>query len=96
MGDYQVRFLGEGVAARRPPYPTHVTLALHLKSMEKNSINSGTPSAVTERPASPTLRQDTYIVLNLLRPSELEWLKQQRLRVAEVFRQSVSNPAPTD
>ena len=62
----------------------------------KNLTNSGTPFMAMERPASPTLRQDTYIVLNLLRPSELEWLKRQRLRVAEVFRQSVSTHAPTD
>jgi hypothetical protein len=48
----------------------------------------------TEQPALPTLRQDTYIVLNLLRPSELEWLKQQRMRVAEVFHQSASPHAP--
>jgi len=32
MGDYQVRFSGEGVAARRPPYPTNVPAALGLRA----------------------------------------------------------------
>jgi hypothetical protein len=31
-------------------------------------------------------------VLNPLSPSKLEWLMQQRLRVAEVYRQSISGP----
>ena len=34
-------------------------------------------------------RQDTYIVLNPLTPSELEWLRQQSEHVAEVYRQSL-------
>jgi hypothetical protein len=34
-------------------------------------------------------------VLNPLPPSKLDWLKQQRLRVAEVFRLSSSTPKPS-
>lgn len=62
--------------------------------MEKNLTNSGTGSSDTQPPASPILRADTYRVLNPLPPSKLAWLKQQRLRVAEVFRLSNSNPKP--
>ena len=58
--------------------------------MDHDLINSGTADLATERTASPTSRQDTYLALNPLTPSELEWLLQQRLRVAEVYRQSDS------
>jgi hypothetical protein len=39
-------------------------------------------------PALPTSRPDTYVVLNRLPPSRIEWLRQQSGRVAEVFRRS--------
>jgi hypothetical protein len=58
--------------------------------METNLPNSGAPSSDTASTASPVWRQDTYLVLNPLTPSELEWLRQQSLHVAEVFRQSMS------
>jgi hypothetical protein len=41
-----------------------------------------------ERGAKP----DTYVVLNPLPPSRIEWLKRQSLRVAAVFRLSKSKP----
>ncbi len=53
--------------------------------MDKNSINSGTKDSVMEQTASPTSRQDIYLAFNPLTPSELEWLKQQRLRVAAAY-----------
>ena len=62
--------------------------------MDENSTNSGKESSDTQPPASPMLRPDTYRVLNPLPPSALDWLKQQRLRVAEVFRLSNSSPNP--
>jgi hypothetical protein len=62
--------------------------------MDKNLTSSGTKSSDTQQPASQTLRPDTYRVLNPLPPSALDWLKQQRLRVAEVFRLSNSSPNP--
>jgi hypothetical protein len=40
--------------------------------------------------AAPTLRPETYRVLNPLTPSEIEWLRQQSARVAEVFRETAS------
>jgi hypothetical protein len=62
--------------------------------MDKSLTSSGTGSSDTQSPASPILRPDTYRVLNPLPPSKLDWLKQQRLRVAEVFRLSNSSPKP--
>lgn len=65
--------------------------------MATNSNNSDAESSATGLPVSPTLKQDTYLVLNPLTPSESEWLMQQRLRVAEVFRRSgltARNPEP--
>jgi hypothetical protein len=55
--------------------------------MEKNSDNSGEKNSDTSA-ASPTSKPDTYVVLNLLPPSRIEWLRQQSLRVAAVFRGS--------
>ena len=53
--------------------------------MDETLINSGGHSLDTKPTASPTLRQDTYLVLNPLTPSELEWLMQQRLRIAAAY-----------
>jgi len=50
--------------------------------MDETLINSGAQGSVTEQSASPTSRQDIWPVPNPLTPSELEWLPQQRLRVA--------------
>jgi hypothetical protein len=59
-------------------------------SMEERSKNSGKEHSATVSPASQTSRPDTYVVLNLLPPSRIEWLKQQSLQVAEVFHGSTS------
>jgi hypothetical protein len=56
--------------------------------MEENLISSSENSSDMEPTASPTLRQDTYLALNLLTPSELEWLMRQRLRVAAAYGRS--------
>jgi hypothetical protein len=37
-------------------------------------------------PNKATSKQDTYVVINLLPPERIEWLRQQSRRVAEVFR----------
>ena len=62
----------------------------YTPNMEMNLHNSGTLSSDMGSIALPTWRQDTYLVLNPLTPSELEWLRQQSMHVAEVFRQSMS------
>ncbi len=56
--------------------------------MDENLITSGAQDLDTEPTASPTSRQDTWPVLNLLTPSELEWLLLQRLRVAAAYGRS--------
>jgi hypothetical protein len=53
--------------------------------MDETLIISGAHSSDTEPAASQILRQDTYLVWNPLTPSELEWLLQQRLRVAAAY-----------
>ncbi len=69
-----------------------------LQEKHGNELNytSGNKSSATAQTASQTLRQDTYIVLNPLPPSVLEWLKQQRLLVAKAYQRSgsVQNPDP--
>ena len=45
---------------------------------------------ITDSIASPTSRESIYVVLNLLPPSRLEWLMQQSLHVAAVYRRSAS------
>ena len=44
---------------------------------------------------SQTLRPDTYVVLDLLPQLRIEWLRQQSLHVAEVFRRSISPQGPS-
>ncbi len=56
--------------------------------MDQILTHSGDSYSDTGLSASPTSRQDTYVVLNLLPPSRIEWLRQQSLHVAEVFRRS--------
>jgi hypothetical protein len=58
--------------------------------MARNLNNPGAQNSDTDSPAPLTLHQDTYVVLNLLPPSRVEWLRQQSLRVAALFRQSSS------
>ncbi|MGA2228462.1 MAG: hypothetical protein ABSH41_28850 [Syntrophobacteraceae bacterium] len=58
--------------------------------MATKSTTSGDKSSAMEPTASQTSRRDTYIVLNLLSPSRLEWLRQQRLLVAKAYQQSAS------
>ncbi len=62
--------------------------------MDLNLKSGGELSSGTDLNVSPALKQDTYIVLNLLPPSRLEWLRQQSLHVAEVFRRSASAAKP--
>ena len=61
--------VGKSPFARKP-------FLCYNQNMETNLHNSGAPSSDTESAASPTWRQDTYLVLNPLTPSELEWLLQ--------------------
>jgi hypothetical protein len=75
---------GREIAIRPKPFPCYT------QNMGTNSRNSGVPSSDTASTASPILRQDIYLVLNPLTPSELAWLRQQSMHVAEVFRQSIS------
>jgi hypothetical protein len=75
---------GREIAIRRE------TLLVYNRNMGTSLNNSGITSSDTTSTASPTLRQDIYLVLNPLTPSELAWLKQQSAHVAEVFRQSMS------
>ena len=57
-----------------------------LKEKHGNELNQfGRQVLAMEQTALQTLRQDTYIVLNPLPPSLLEWLKQQRLLVAKTY-----------
>ena len=58
--------------------------------MEEKLKNFGSPRSEKATIASPISRPDTYVVLNLLPASRLEWLRQQSLRVAAVCRQSAS------
>lgn len=62
--------------------------------MDNNLITSGEPNLDTGSTAFPTSKVDTYVVLNPLPSSRLEWLSQQSLRVAEVSRQSISPQGP--
>jgi hypothetical protein len=57
-----------------------------------NSDNSGEKNSDTASTASPTSKPHTYVVLNPLPPSRIEWLRRQSLRVAAVFRLSKSKP----
>lgn len=58
--------------------------------MDETLNSSGTRNSATASTASQTSRPDTYVVLNLLPPSRLEWLRQQSLHVAEVCRRLAS------
>jgi hypothetical protein len=53
--------------------------------MEQNSNNSEDVNSDNASTASQTSGSNTYVVLNLLPPSRLEWLRQQSLKVADVF-----------
>ena len=70
-----------------------IRLMGYSRSMEKTSNSSGAENSGTASTALPTSKPDTYVVLNPLPPSRIEWLKQQSLHVAEVFRQSMSERA---
>lgn len=63
--------------------------------MEKDSTISGVAPSATEQTASPTWRQDIYVVSNPLTQSELEWLRRQSSRVAAAYRRSIPPPDAT-
>ena len=68
----------------------------YTEDMDTSLHNSGAPSSDTESTASPMWKQDTYLVSNPLTPSELEWLQQQSMHVAEVFQRSTSERAAAE
>jgi hypothetical protein len=72
--------------------PRPDTFSARKENMDRSLTSSGTESSDTQPTALPTLRPDIYRVLNPLPASKLDWLKQQRLRVVEVFRLSKLQP----
>jgi hypothetical protein len=55
------------------------------KFMAKEAENFGAPDSEKIFPPSSERRLDAYVVLNFLPPERLAWLREQSLRVAEVF-----------
>jgi hypothetical protein len=62
------------------------------KLTAQETENSGVPDLKRVLPPLPEGRPDTYVVLNLLPPERLAWLREQSLRVAEVFTGQLLRP----
>jgi hypothetical protein len=61
--------------------------------MDRNSNTTGDGNSDTASTVSPTSKPATYVVLNLLPPSRIEWFRQQSLHVAVVYHRLHSDPA---
>jgi hypothetical protein len=60
-----------------------------------SAINSGLKKSDMESIVSHRSKPTTYVVSNLLPQSRIEWLRQQSVHVAEVFRRSADKREPS-